>query len=150
MFQVPKHDACPFCEYLAGTRPCAFVFRDEVVSAFMNRTQYERGALLIVPNEHRETILDVEPEVLARIYRQAQRVAAAMVQAFGVVGVNVFHNSGVRAGQTVPHMHVHVVPRYESSKPSRRFNEQDFDHTPLEDLEKIAGQLRNVLIGRCS
>ena len=145
MIEVPEHSGCPFCEYLGGTMPCSFVLRNDLVSAFMNRAQYERGALLIVPNDHRETILDLEADLVFSVYSVAQRIAGGMVRAFGAVGVNVFNNSGIRAGQTVAHFHVHVVPRYESSEPWKRFHTDDFKHTPVDELEKIAIELRSAL-----
>lgn len=144
MLEVPRHVGCPFCEYIRGVEPCAFISRKDKVSSFMNRAQFERGALLIVPNEHRETILDLEPDLVGGIYSEAQRIAGGMVKAFGAVGVNIFHNSGVRAGQRVSHLHVHVVPRYESSKPWR-FHEVEVDQTPADELEKIAAALRAAL-----
>ena len=144
MLEVPKHARCPFCDYIEGVERCAFVSRNSEICSFMNRAQFERGALLIVPNEHRETILELEPALIGSIYREAQRVAGGMVKAFGAVGVNVFQNSGVRAGQSVAHFHVHVVPRYESSKPLR-FHEVDVEHTPIDGLEKIARELRAAL-----
>ncbi len=147
MLEVPRHAGCPFCEYLDGSRPCAFVFRGDTVSTFLNRTQYERGALLVVPNEHRETILDLDSDLLARVYSEAQRVAGGVVAAFGAVGVNIFHNSGVRAGQTISHFHVHVVPRYGSSEPWRNFRAEEFDHMPVDQLEEIAVPLRVALNG---
>lgn len=145
MIEVPQHSGCPFCEYLDGTTPCSFVLRTGAVSAFMNRAQYERGALLVVPNNHCETILELEPALLTSVYAEAQRVARGMIRAFGAVGVNVFNNSGVRAGQTVSHFHVHVVPRYESSEPWKRFHADDISHTPVAELEKIAIELRRAL-----
>ena len=145
MFEIPKHAGCPFCEYIAGVRPCAFVSRNDRVSSFMNRTQYERGGLLVVPNAHRQTILELEVELLGSIYAEAQRLASAMARGLGALGVNVFHNSGVRAGQSIAHFHVHVVPRYESSEPWRSFHEAEFDHKPVEELEEIADVLRSAL-----
>lgn len=145
VIEVPSHSGCPFCDYLNGAVPCSFVLRNERVSAFMNRAQYERGALLIVPNSHHETILELAPELVFSIYSEAQRIAGGMVKVFGAVGVNVFNNSGVRAGQTVSHFHVHIVPRYESSEPWKRFHTDDFEHTPVDELENIAAELRIAL-----
>jgi histidine triad (HIT) family protein len=144
MLEVPIHAGCPFCDYLDGVERCAFVSQNHRTSSFVNRAQFERGALLVVPNEHRETILELEPDLLGAIYREAQRLAGAMVKAFGAIGVNVFQNNGVRAGQSVAHFHVHVVPRYVSSKPWR-FHEVDVEHTPIDELEKIAVELRAAL-----
>jgi histidine triad (HIT) family protein len=111
----------------------------------MNRAQYERGAVLLVPNEHVESILDLDATLLATLYGEAQRIAGGMIEAFGATGLNVFQNNGVRAGQSVSHYHVHLVPRYETSVPWLRFRESDFEQTPLDELEHVAAALRRAL-----
>lgn len=68
-------------------------------------------------------------------------MARLLVQEFGATGVNVFQNAGTPAGQTVPHYHVHVVPRYPSSDPAKRFREADYDVTPIEQLRTVAETL---------
>jgi histidine triad (HIT) family protein len=139
--ELPRATPCPFCDYLAGTTPCAFVHRGATVSTFVNRAQYERGALLVVPNEHVGSLLDLSEPVLADIYCEAQRLAHLLADRLGATGVNVFQNNGIAAGQSVPHFHVHVVPRYATSDPGRRFREADFDVTPIEELQRLAAEL---------
>lgn len=63
--RLPAAPSCGFCEYIAGTRQCAFIRRGALVSSIVNRTQYESGALLIIPNRHFQTVLDIPSEVLA-------------------------------------------------------------------------------------
>jgi histidine triad (HIT) family protein len=144
VFTIPAHDRCPFCDYLAGIEPCAFVARGPQVSAFLNRTQFERGALLLVPNDHVESVLELKADLVAAIYTEAQRLAKGLVPVLGATGLNIFQNNGVRAGQSVAHYHVHVVPRYETSQPWRRFTESEFEHTPFEELDRLATELRAV------
>jgi histidine triad (HIT) family protein len=144
-FPVAPDEPCPFCEYLAGTRECAFVVRDELVAAFVNRTQYERGAMLIVPNAHRETILEITDAEIASAHRLAKRLAAAAERAFGAIGANVFQNNGIKAGQHVAHFHVHIVPRYESSNPEKVFQQQDFPLTSPEEQRRIAAAIRQAI-----
>lgn len=57
----------------------------------------------------------------------------------------MFQNNGVRAGQTVSRFHVHLVPRYDSSVPWKRFHESDFPHTPTDELETLAARIRSAL-----
>jgi diadenosine tetraphosphate (Ap4A) HIT family hydrolase len=101
-FQIPREDECPFCAYLSGAADCAFVARGELVSAFLNPAQFERGAVLVIPNKHVGSLLEVNPPVMAAVYHECQRLARGMVSAFGAVGLNVFQNNGINAGQTVP------------------------------------------------
>ena len=132
---------CPFCAYLDGRTPCAFVSRERTVSAFLNRTQYERGALLVVPNTHVATVMEAPKELVSDVHVAARRLAIRLTEALGATGVNIFQNNGAPAGQTVAHYHVHVVPRYQGSDPAQRFRERDFDHTPLEVLQDLAEKL---------
>lgn len=145
MFQSPECDPCSFCDYLSGKTPCAFVTRGPDVSTFMNRAQYENGAVLIVPNRHIENILDLDANLMLSLYREAQRLAHAFIVAFGAIGLNMFQNNGVQAGQTIPHCHTHLVPRYPDSDSSRIFREEDYPHTSFEDLQAIAERLKSVL-----
>lgn len=144
-FEIPVHDGCPFCDYLSDARPCAFALRGEKVSAFMNRAQYERGAVLLVPNVHVETILELHEDLMRELYVHAQRLAHAMIEAFGAVGLNMFQNNGMRAGQTISHYHFHLVPRYADSEPARIFREEDYPHASMDELEERAVSLRNAL-----
>ncbi len=144
-FETPEHDGCPFCDYLAGTRPCAFVMRDSDVSAFMNRAQYEHGALLLVPNRHVETILELDDVLMQELNAHAQLLARGVIKAFGAEGLNVFQNNGIRAGQTISHYHIHLVPRYPGSEPARIFREEDYPHTSIVELEVRAHALRCAL-----
>ena len=133
---------CPFCAYLNGREPCAFVARRPTVSSFLNRTQYEHGALLVTPNAHVATVMDAPEPLVADVHLEARRLAIRLIQVLGATGVNVFQNNGASAGQTVEHYHVHVVPRYQGSDPAQRVRERDFDHTPLAELQALANRLR--------
>ena len=119
--------------------------RGPAVSTFMNRAQYEKGAVLLIPNRHVENIIDLDAELMLDLYQEAQRFAHAFIKAFGAVGLNVFQNNGVQAGQTIPHSHTHLVPRYASSDPSKIFREEDYPHTPIDDLHSLADQLKSAL-----
>jgi len=144
-FQLTTYDSCSFCEYLAGQRECAFIVREPLAAAFVNRTQYERGAMLVVPNAHRPTILDITPDEIASVYALAKRLAAAAERAFGAVGANVFQNNGTRAGQHVPHFHVHVVPRYENSNPEKLFLQREFALATPDEQRRVAEEIRSAL-----
>lgn len=143
--QVPPYDSCSFCRYVARKDECAFVAENELVAAFVNRAQFERGALLVIPRAHRETILQMQDAELAAVYALAKRLAQAAIDAFGAVAVNVFQNNGVKSGQEIPHYHAHVLPRYETSDPNKLFRAAEFPRTPIEQQRAVAAALRAVL-----
>ena len=140
--ELPLSEPCPFCEYLQGRVPCAFVERTATVAAFLNPTQYESGALLIVPNVHVASVLDASEDLVRDVHQVARRWASRLVEALGATGVNVFQNNGVPAGQTIAHYHVHVVPRYPGSDPARRFREVDFEQAAHAELLATAAKLQ--------
>jgi len=106
-------DSCPFCEIVEGRRDQEIVASDGDVVAFLCDPPATQGHTLVVPRRHRTDIWDTEPNELADSIELARRLAAAMRNGLGAVGVNLRQNSGSRAGQDVFHFHLHVVPRYE-------------------------------------
>jgi histidine triad (HIT) family protein len=144
-FQLAPYAACAFCGYVSGESECTFVAEDELATALVTHRQYERGGVIVIPKRHRETILDVEDAELASMYRLAKRLARAQERAFGACGANIFQNNGVKAGQHVPHVHVHVVPRYADSDPERLFLQRDFPVIPLSEQQAIGSTLRAAL-----
>jgi histidine triad (HIT) family protein len=107
--ELPPTDPCPFCDYLAGTRPYTILERDEVTATLVTYEQRGDPHVLVVPVAHRETILDVTPAEGAALMAGVRRAAAAIVGAYDPAGVAVWQNNGVPAHQSVPHVHVHVA-----------------------------------------
>lgn len=138
---IPDETPCPFCAYLVGDAEALFVSRGPRVSILLNPRQYERGALLVIPNQHVRSLVDTTDEQFLAVQLEARRMARLLIRHFGATGVNVFQNTGVHAGQTVAHYHVHVVPRYPTSDPAKRFREADYAVAPIEQLREIAAKL---------
>jgi histidine triad (HIT) family protein len=143
--RIPEMEGCPFCAYLSGAAECAFVSRTPQVASFVNIRQYERGGLLVVPVRHLPTVFDLDPETLSAVYAEAARVGDALVRAFGATGLNIYQNNGVAAGQSIPHHHIHVVPRYPGSDRTRIFLEDDFLPVPLSTQVEVAAAVRSML-----
>lgn len=100
---------CVFCAIVAGRKPAHLVLSDEVAVAFLDARPLFHGHTLLVPRDHHETLVDVPPDLLGPLFARAQRLAAAMEEALGARGSFVAMNN--RISQSVPHLHVHVVPR---------------------------------------
>jgi histidine triad (HIT) family protein len=104
---------CIFCKILAGELPSTIVDEDERTIAFMDIAPATRGHALVIPRAHTRDLLSVAPEDLSAVALAAQRLAARMNERLGADGVNLLNSCGASAWQTVFHLHVHVIPRYE-------------------------------------
>jgi len=100
--------------------------------------------MLIIPNRHLATIVDLDAETLAAVGAEAQALSRALVEGFGATGLNVFQNNGVDANQHYPHYHMHVVPRYPGSDPTRIYQEKDFMRISLAEQRRIAERIRRA------
>jgi histidine triad (HIT) family protein len=144
-FELPPYQSCSFCDDLSGKRECAIVAENEHAVAEIDERQYERGAMLVIPRSHRESILDIEWHELEGIYRLVRDVAHAATRAFDAQGMNIFQNNGRRAGQSEPHFHVHVVPRFNDGDPYKIFLLQDCEITSMKEQRAIADSIRAAL-----
>jgi histidine triad (HIT) family protein len=98
-----------FCEIVTGTRPAYVVFSDDVAIAFLDARPVFKGHVLVAPLEHYVTLADLPADLVGPLFTRVQRVSAAMPEALGAQGSFVAENNIV--SQSVPHLHVHVVPR---------------------------------------
>jgi len=100
---------CVFCAIVAGTRPADVVLREDAAVAFLDAKPLFKGHVLVVPRVHVETLPDLPTDALAPLFGAVQRVARAVETGLGAHGSFVALNNKV--SQSVPHLHVHVVPR---------------------------------------
>ena len=100
---------CPFCAIATGELPAAMVLDEPDVLAFLDVRPVFVGHVLVVPRVHHETLPDLPVDQLPVLFGAAQRVAAAVLPALDADGSFVAMNNTV--SQSVPHLHVHVVPR---------------------------------------
>jgi len=100
---------CPFCRVAAGTAPAWRVLDEPAVVAFLDVRPLFPGHVLVVPRVHVETLPDLPPALLEPLFGAVRRVSAAVPEALGAQGTFVAMNN--RVSQSVPHLHVHVVPR---------------------------------------
>ncbi|MGC1303430.1 MAG: HIT family protein [Caulobacteraceae bacterium] len=108
-----EHDNV-FAKILRGDIPSTKVFEDAHVLAFMDVFPQTRGHVLVIPKaSDARNLLDVEPEVLEKLILGVQRVARAMRTVLKPDGLTVTQFNGAPAGQTVFHLHFHILPRYE-------------------------------------
>lgn len=102
---------CLFCRIAAKQLPSTMVYEDDAVYAFLDIKPVNPGHTLVVPKIHYEGFIEADAETLSRLIQATQKVARAIVQTFGADGFNLEENNGEIAGQVIPHLHFHVVPR---------------------------------------
>jgi histidine triad (HIT) family protein len=147
---VPTDPSCLFCAILRGDKPAAFVIggpepepdadgAGSAVAAFLDVRPLFKGHTLVVPRAHHETLADLPVDQLGPLFGEARRLAAAMEDVLGAAGSFVALNN--RVSQSVPHLHVHVVPRNRKDG-LRGFFWPRSHYDGDEDLAAWAGRLR--------
>lgn len=111
MTGLPHDAGCVFCRISAGQIPCLKLHEDEDTIAFMDINPVSAGHALSVAKGHWPTVDVIPPEVLAAVARTAQRVARAVMSELEPEGVNLLQSNGPGAAQSVPHFHIHILPR---------------------------------------
>jgi histidine triad (HIT) family protein len=101
--------SCPFCQIAAGAAPAERVLVEDALLAFLDRSPLQKGHLLVVPRAHVPTLLELPAPQLGPFFAAVQRLARAVETGLGAEGSFVAANTKV--SQSVPHLHVHVVPR---------------------------------------
>ena len=109
----PTDANCIFCKIVAGQIPCFKLLEDETTIAFMDVNPVNPGHALAVAKGHWPTVDVIPAEVLAAVAKTAQRVAKAVIGELKPHGVNLLQANGEGAGQSVPHLHIHIMPRVE-------------------------------------
>jgi histidine triad (HIT) family protein len=104
---------CVFCRIVARQIPATVVHEDEHTLAFMDIGQVNPGHVLVAVKKHAENIYALDEAQAAAVFRSAAKVARAIRGAFEPQGLSVYQANGKAAGQTVLHLHIHLVPRFE-------------------------------------
>jgi histidine triad (HIT) family protein len=104
---------CLFCKIIAGEIPGQIIAEDDLTVTFMDTNPATRGHALVVPRRHATDLLEIDPDDLAATVLAAQRLARRATERLGADGVNLINSCGSAAWQTVFHLHIHVIPRYQ-------------------------------------
>ena len=102
-----------FAKILRGELPCTKIYEDDDTLAFMDIMPQADGHVLVLPKAPSESLLDADPAVFAPLFATVQKVAHAVKSGMGADGVTITQFNGPAAGQTVFHLHVHIIPRWE-------------------------------------
>ena len=137
-----KKDDCIFCKIANGEISSDTVYEDDKYRAILDLSPAVKGHTLIIPKDHFDDLLSADEETLESVLKLAQRIGAAQLKALKCDGFNVVQNNGEAAGQTVHHLHVHIIPRYNGG--AKMVAWEQLKSEP-EEQQKIAGEIKAAL-----
>lgn len=133
---------CVFCRIVRGESPAHVVHEDDHVLAIMDIGQVNPGHVLILSKPHVETMLDAEEDLAAHLFRIANRIAKAAQHALPSDGLTILQANRPAGFQTVPHLHLHILPRFEADGVDLVWPAKN---PPQDVLAGYAATLRNAL-----
>lgn len=132
---------CIICKIIAGEIPSIKVYEDEYALAIMDKNPHGKGHVLLIPKEHRITLLEEDPQTGKQLLELIQKIAKAQKEGLGAQGVNVGVNIGTAAGQEIMHTHIHLIPRYENDGLKHWPQKETTDEERALAAEKIINEL---------
>jgi len=142
-------ESCSFCKIVSGENSASVVYEDSNVLAFMDLHPANVGHTLVVPKEHWETLYDIPEEVLSELFAVVKRISVAVKKAVGAEGISILQFNGRAAGQSVMHLHVHVIPRFRGDTVSKLIEAMlgptGFEKAARKDLDEIGKKIKENL-----
>ena len=134
---------CIFCSILEGKLPSAQVYKDPDFLVIMDKYPINKGHVLVIPTKHYDTLLQMPPAEVGKLYAMVPGIAKGVVSAVSADGFNVGQNNGIAANQIVPHVHVHVVPRFIDDSPDGKWPARRVP--TAEELQKMAQKIKGKI-----
>lgn len=142
MANHPTDANCIFCKIIAGDVPCHKLYEDGQVISFLDIGPLSEGHTLVIPKGHYETLDQVPPEVMENCAAVSQKLAEAVTATVPCGGWNLLQNNGPVAGQAVPHVHFHIIPRNDGDGLGFRWPAGELDNATGQRLkDAIAAKL---------
>lgn len=139
-----SNEKCIFCKIIEKQIPNAIIYEDKKFLAFMDRYPINHGHSLLVPKQHFNNILEMPKELVGELYSMVPFLANAIIKTIDSDGFNINQNNGRSANQIIPHVHVHIVPRFTKEKikgqwPTRKI-------AKIDELEIIAKKIQTNIV----
>jgi histidine triad (HIT) family protein len=103
---------CLFCDIIDGNKPGHFIHEDDNHVSFLDKYPIDLGHTLVVPKNHHEKITDMHPDKVGVLFSEVPRIATAILKATGADAFSLGQNNGRAAKQIIPHVHIHIIPRF--------------------------------------
>ncbi len=132
---------CLFCDILDGKKDGHFLYEDDSHVAFLDKYPIDVGHSLVLPRKHHEKITDMTPEDVGTIFALVPKIAKAILDATNADAFSIGQNNGRAAKQIVPHVHIHIIPRYNHKGTVWTKRQISNDN----DLSELAKKIRTFL-----
>ncbi|MBP5772622.1 MAG: HIT family protein [Eubacterium sp.] len=109
-------DDCIFCKLANGVFETNTLYEDDKFRVIFDASPATKGHVLVIPKEHYANVFEIPEDLIAEAYKVAKKVATVLKEVTGCDGINILQNNGEVAGQTVFHLHIHIIPRYEKGE----------------------------------
>ncbi len=141
---MARREDCIFCKIVAGEIPASVLFQSESGLAFLDVNPLSDGHLLFVPRDHYERLSEMPPTLTAKMAEAIPRLGRALLAATKAEGYNLLLNEGAAAGQVVPHVHYHLIPRKSGDGLGYRWNAGKYEAGQAEEVKsRILDELRH-------
>ena len=131
---------CVFCKILKGEIPAAKIAENDKAIAILDINPANYGHALVIPKNHVERLYELDEATTSAVMELVKEVMKREITNLGAEGVNILHNHGQVAGQIVPHVHIHVIPRYKDDKVVALYYERkQYDEAKMKEIfEKMS------------
>jgi len=140
---LKSNTKCIFCSIINDEIKAIKIYEDPHFVAFMDKYPINTGHTLLLPKKHHEDIFTMDDEEIGKLYSTVLFLAKGIVKALDAKGLNIGQNNGRAANQIVPHVHVHIIPRYIYDSPNGRWPSRNLISD--EELNKIAKKIKASL-----
>ena len=134
---------CIFCSIVSKKIPATIVYEDDDVLVFMDIGPVIKGHALVISKQHFDPVTETPDEILAKLHLTAKRIAQAQMNGLGADGVNIIQNNGAASGQEVPHIHVHVIPRFNNDGHHWNWNAKKYND--FNEMAELASKMQKSL-----
>jgi histidine triad (HIT) family protein len=132
---------CIFCDIISKNREGHFIYEDKSHVAFLDKYPIDKGHALVVPKDHHEKITDMPQQKVGELFSIVPKIAKAIMTSTGAVAFSLAQNNGRAAKQIIPHVHVHIIPRY--AEMGAVWTKRTIPSS--EELDSLAEQIRKNL-----
>lgn len=134
------NDNCIFCKIIKGDIPSYAIYEDDEFKVILDVGPVAKGHALILPKDHYENFYEIPEDLAVKAFKLAKKLMVKITDALGCDGFNILQNNKEAADQTVPHYHMHLIPRYEGGQRLFSYKPLELSKEEQEEvLKKIKG-----------